>query len=132
MANIAQYASKALLDWICGGASPTQPTTRGIGLSLGVPSSISASEVGAASGYTRQTVTFGAAGTPTSSGTVTNANAMTFGPFSTAQSISGLVVADTLAAGGNLLFYGTLTTARTVQPGDSLVIAVAALTITLA
>ena len=44
---------------------------------------------------------------------------MTFGPFSSAQSLSGLIVTDTLATAGNLLFYGTLTTARTVAIGDS-------------
>jgi hypothetical protein len=131
MANVAQYASKAMLDWVCGGASPTRPTTWAAGISLGAPTSISASEVGTASGYSCQTVTFGAAGTPSGSGTVTNANAMTFGPFSTAQSLSGVVVKDTVATGGNMLFYGTLTTARTVAAGDSLVIAAGALTITL-
>lgn len=131
MANIAQYGSKALLDWVCLGATPSRPATLGVGISLGAPTSISGSEVGTASGYTAQTVTFGAAGTPSGSATVTNANAMTFGPFSTAQSLSGLVVKDTLATAGNLLFYGTLTMARTVAAGDSLVIAAAALTITL-
>lgn len=131
MANIAQYGGKALLDWICLGATPTRPGTLGVAISLGAPSSVSGSEIGTGSGYTPQTVTFGAAGTPSGSATVTNANAMTFGPFSTAQSLSGLVVKDTLATAGNLLFYGTLTTARTVAAGDSLVIAAGALTITL-
>ena len=131
MSNIAQYGSKAMLDWISGGASPTRPATYGVGLSLGSPTSVSGSEVGTASGYTVQTVSFCAASTPTGSGTVTNQNAMTFGPFSTAQSISGLIVKDTLATAGNLLWYGTLTSARTVSIGDSLVIAAGALTITL-
>lgn len=131
MANVSQYASKAMLDWVCGGASPTRPATWAAAISLGAPSSISGSEVGTGSGYTPQSVSFAAAGTPASSGTVTNNNAMTFGPFSSAQSLSGVVIKDTLATAGNLLWYGTLTTARTVASGDSLVIAAGALTITL-
>lgn len=129
MANISDYAEKAMLDWVLGGATPTRPSVWGVGLSLGAPNASAGSEVGTGSGYTRQTVTFAAAASP--AGSVSNANAMTFGPFSSAQSISGLVVTDTLATGGNMLWYGTLTTARTVAPGDSLVIAAGALVITL-
>jgi hypothetical protein len=43
---------------------------------------------------------------------------MTFGPFSSAQSISGVIVKDTIATGGNLLWQGLLATARTVGVGD--------------
>lgn len=132
MSNVGAYAEKALLDWVCGGAVPTSPATRAVGLSLGAPTSVSGSEVGISSGYTRQSVTFAAAASP--AGSVSNANAMTFGPFSSAQSISGLVVWDTVLTNnsGNMLWYGTLTTARTVGVGDSLVIAAGALVITLA
>ena len=58
---------------------------------------------------------------------------MTFGPFSSAFSITGLQVWDTVLSlnSGNMLWYGTLTTARTVAIGDSLVIASGALTISL-
>jgi hypothetical protein len=56
---------------------------------------------------------------------------MTFGPFSTAQSFSGLFLADDIAA-GNAWFYGTLTTARTVAAGQAMIVAAGALTISLA
>jgi hypothetical protein len=58
---------------------------------------------------------------------------MTFGPFSGAASITGLQVWDTILTlnSGNMLWYGNLTTARTVGIGDSLVIASGALTISL-
>jgi hypothetical protein len=131
MANIAQYGSKAMLDWVAGGATPTRPGTWACAISLGSPTSVSASEVGTASGYSCQSVSFAAASTPAGSATVTNNNAMTFGPFSSAQSLSGLVIKDTVQTGGNMLFYGTLTTARTVSIGDSPVIAAGALSITL-
>jgi len=130
MANIAAYAEKAMLDWVLGGATPTRPTVWGVGLSLGAPTSVSGSEIGTDSGYTRQTVVFNAAASP--AGSASNSGAMTFGPFSTAQSISGLLVTDTLATAGNMLWYGTLATARTVGPGDSLVVAAGSVLITLA
>ena len=132
MANIGAYAEKAMLDWVLGGAAPTRPTTWGCGLSPGVPSSISGSEIGTASGYNRQTCSMAAAASP--AGSASNASAMTFGPFSSAQSITGIQLWDTMLSNnsGNMLWYGTLTTARTVGVGDSLVIAAGALIITLA
>lgn len=132
MANIGAYLEKALLDWTLGGATPTRPATGStgiaVGLSLGVPSSISGSEMGTGSGYARQTPVFAAAASP--GGSATNTNNMTFGPFSSAASITGIQIWDTVLTlnSGNLLFYGTLATARTVGVGDSLVIASGALT----
>jgi hypothetical protein len=132
VANISVYMQQAMLDWVCGGASPTRPSTRGAAISTGSPTSAVASEVGAGSGYTRQTITFAAAGTPAGSGTVTNSAPCTWGTFNAAQSVSGLVIFDTLAAGaGSMLFYGLLAAARTFSSGDQLVLNTGALTITL-
>lgn len=133
MANIGQYAAAAMLNWSLGGVAPTRPATWGAALSLGVPTTISMSEIGTASGYTPQTLQMqsSAATSVPGTATMTNTVAMTFGPFSTAQSISGIVVKDTLATAGNILYYGTLTSARTVSIGDSLVIPIGSLVITL-
>jgi hypothetical protein len=132
MANISQVMTKSLLDWALQGATPTRPAAVFGGLATGSPTSIASSEIAIGSGYTRQTCPFGAAGTPAGSGTATNASAITFGPFSSAQSISGIFLADTVSSGaGTMLFMGLLTTARTVSAGDSLVVASAALTVTL-
>ncbi len=132
MGAVAAYAEKAVLDWLLLGATPTRPGTNAVGLSLGAPSSTSGSEITTASGYARQTCGFNAAASP--GGSVTNTNAMTFGPFSGACSISGLQVWDTILTlnSGNMLWYGLLATARTLGVGDSLVIASGALTISLA
>lgn len=136
MANIAAYLEKALLDWSLGAGggvgAPTRPATQAIGLSLGVPSSISGSEMTTAVGYSRQTASFAAAASP--GGSNTNANNMTFGPFSSAFSITGIQIWDTVLTlnSGNMLLYGTLATARTVGIGDSLVIASGALTCAIA
>lgn len=139
MSNIGAYLEKAALDWVLGGATPTRPfaTTgtasgQGIGLSLGAPSSVSGSEMTTGVGYARQNPVFAAAASP--GGSATNNNAMTFGPFSSAYSISGITLWDTCLTlnSGNLLWYGLLATARTVGIGDSLVIASGALTVSLA
>jgi hypothetical protein len=132
MAAIGAFAEKLALDFLLRGATAGLPAAWGVGLSLGVPTSVSGSEITTGSGYARITASFGAAASP--AGSATNATAMTFGPFSSAASITGIQVWDTVLSlnSGNMLWYGTLTTARTVGPGDSLVIAAGALIITLA
>lgn len=130
MSNIGSYAEGLLLNFCLNTATATRPTVWGIGLSLGVPSSISGSEIGTASGYARQTGQFGTA----NAGSLINTLGVTFGPFSTQATISGIQVWDTVttaANGGDLLWYGTLATAQTVQVGASLVLASGALTISL-
>ena len=49
MANIGAYTEK--LDWVWGGATPTRPTAWGVGLSLGVPTSVSGSDMTRGVGY---------------------------------------------------------------------------------
>ena len=133
MAAISAYAEKAMLDWVLGGAAATQPGTRAVGISLGSPTSTSGSEW-TGSGVTRQTITFGAAASP--GGSATNTAAVTFGPVTSAASISGIQIWDTIsgttANAGNMLWYGLLATVRTLVSGDSVVLASGAMTITLA
>jgi hypothetical protein len=132
MANIGAYAAKQTLDWQLGGAGAiTQPASRLVALSLGTPTSVSAmGEVATNSGYARQTALFGAAASP--AGSASNTAAMTFGPFSSSNAIQGLLIYDTISINsGNIWWYGTLLTARTVLPGDTLVVAAGALIATL-
>ena len=133
MAAISAYMEKAMLDWCLGGAAATQPTTRAIGLSLGSPTSTSGSEW-TGTGMTRATMAFGAAASP--AGSATNASALTFGPITSAASVSGIQIWDTISGttlnAGNMLWYGLLATPRTVASGDYLVLGSAALTLTLA
>ncbi len=130
MANISAYLAKAQLDWVTGAAAATQPSSRLLALSLGTPTSISGSEVSSNSGYARQSALFGAAASP--AGSASNTAAMTFGPFSSSNAIQGAVLYDTISiSAGNMLWYGTLLTARTVLPGDTIVVAAGALLATL-
>lgn len=135
MANISQYMQLNMLSWVLGG-SPTKPSAWGVGLSLGSPTSVSGSEIATTFGYTRQTATWGAAGSPTSSGTVSNASAITFGSFTTAATVSGIQIWDTQIGSppnnGSMLFEGLLAAARTLVSGDSLVIPIGSILITLA
>ena len=132
MANIASFHQKALLDWSLGGtgAAVTQPASRLAALASGIPTSISASELSPISAYTRQTALFTAAASP--AGSASNTAGMTFGPFSSVGTVQGLVIFDTSAfTAGNMLWYGSLLTARTVFVGDQLTVAPGALIITL-
>jgi hypothetical protein len=130
MPAIGAHGAKQMLDWTLGGASATQPASRLIALSLGTPSSVSGSEVNTNSGYARQTALFGAAASP--AGSASNTAAATFGPFSSSAAIQGALIYDTISImSGNIWWYGTLLTARTVLPGDTLVFAVGALIATL-
>lgn len=132
MANIGAYAQKLMLDFVLGGAGASAPANRFVALTTGNPSSLSASgELAIADGYARQTLTAGAAASP--AGSASNANAMTFGTFSSSRAVSGLLIYDSVStAAGNELWYGTLLTARTPLPNDTLVVAVGGLLITLA
>lgn len=131
MANVAAYAQKAVLDWLMNGATPTRPAQTWVGLAIGTPTSVTGSEVQPNSGYARQTGLFGAAASP--AGSASNTAAMTFGPFSSVQSVQGVIIAETASINsGSMLWYGTLSVARTVQPGDQIVFVPGALICTLA
>ncbi|HVX90634.1 MAG TPA: hypothetical protein VHC20_03280, partial [Candidatus Paceibacterota bacterium] len=96
----------------------------------GTPTSVSGSEIGTLTGYSRVTALFGAAASP--AGSASNTAGMTFGPFSSTGSILGLQLWDGSPVGSsNMLWYGTLQTARTILVGDSLVLSAGALIITL-
>jgi len=120
MTGISTGAAVALLDWNLGGATPTRPSTRAVGLSIGTPSSISASEMATGEGVTRQVVVYNSAIAAGMS--AANSGAFTFGPFSSARTVAGLQVWDHGTTGnGTMWWFGTLATARTLGVGDSLV-----------
>lgn len=131
MPALSAYLSKQALDWMLGGASATQPANRWAGLAVGTPTSTGGSEMGTLTGYSRLTALFGAAASP--AGSASNTAAMTFGPFSSIGSVLGIQLWDgSPVASSNMLWYGTLQTARTIGIGDSLVVAAGALALTLA
>lgn len=126
------YFQKAMLDWVFNGATPTQPSAFWAALAVGTPTSISASEMGTLTGYSRVTALFGAASTATSA-SASNTAAMTFGPFSSVGSAIGITIWDGSPIGStNMLWYGTFPSAISFIPNDRLVIGAGALVLTLA
>lgn len=132
MAAVSAFFAKALLDWAAGGATPSTPAARWVGLAGGTPTSVAGSELAAGQGYfSRLSALFGAAASPAGSASITAG--LTFGPFSSAGSALGVLVCTSAAiAATDFMFYGTLQTARTYILGDSLVMSAGALTITMA
>jgi hypothetical protein len=131
MANIGAFGAKQMLDWVLGGATGTAPASRLIALSTATPTSVSASgEVNSQQGYARATALFSAAASP--AGSASNTASITFGPFSSSNAIQGMLLYDTISINsGNIWWYGTLLTARTVLPNDTLFVNPGGLIITL-
>lgn len=131
MPALSTFLSQALLNWTTGAGAATQPGARWVGLAVGTPTSVSGSEMGTLTGYSRLTALFSSA-TTAASVYASNSAAMTFGAFSSVGSALGLTLWDGSPVGSSdLLAYGTLQTARTFNPGDLLVFAAGALSLTL-
>lgn len=111
---LTDYAENALLDHLLGTASMTSPSCYLALYTVAPTDSTTGTEV-SGTGYARQLTAFDAA----SGGTAVNTNTETFGP---AGSDWGTVVACAVldaSTGGNMLFYATLGTSRTVLTGDT-------------
>lgn len=132
MAAFGTWSEQAVLNAVLAGVTTGFPSVWALALGSAVPTSssvVATWEIGTASGYTPQTMPM-----PTcalGSNTVTNTVAATFGPFSSSQSISGAMLKNTLATGGTNLMWGSLATAATLTPGESLIFAVGSLACSL-
>ena len=125
--NISDYAENIMLNYILRGGSGA-PAAWGVGLSEGSPTDANASELPVASGYVRQTVSFVLA----TSGTATNAAAITFSSAAASFSVLGMQLWDSAATStGSMLWRGTLAASKIVTNGDALVFAIGAISITL-
>lgn len=119
--NMSDYLENALLDMVLNNASWTALTSVYVALYTTAPTdSTAGTEVTNANGYQRQTMTGGW----TISGTATrayNTSAITFPTCNTASWGTVTSVAITTSgthASGEILFYGDLTTSRTVNVDD--------------
>ena len=138
MSAASNYLENELLDHALGtGAALAQPSNVYVGLFTSADSTGATAanlEAGTISneisgnGYSRQTATFGAA----LGGSASNSGNLTFtasgGNWGT---ITHVAVHDA-SSSGNVLFYGALTTPKTIEDGDSFQIATSNLTISLA
>lgn len=137
MSAASNYLENKLLDHVLTATGYTQPTTRYLALFNNVSTNAASNlEAGtltdevstSGTAYSRKAITFGAAssGSSASNATVT---------FDTATAnwgeITHVAVMDA-ATSGNVLFYGAVTTPKTIETGDTFQVASGNLTISLA
>lgn len=130
MSAASDYLENKLLDHVLTATSYSAPGTRYLGLytaNTGLESNSPSAEVSGGS-YARQAVTFAAASSGTSA---TNAT-VTF-PAATANwgTITHVAVLDA-STSGNVLFWGAVTTSKTIETGDTFQVSSGNLTISLA
>ena len=135
MSAASNYLENKLLDHTLTATGYTAPGTRYLGLFLNVSTQAAANlEAGtltdeiSGGSYARQTIAFGSASGGTSSSSAT----VTF-PAATANwgTVTHVAVMDA-ATGGNVLFWGAVTTAKTIETGDTFQVSSGNLTISLA
>lgn len=135
MSAASNYLENKLLDHTLGNTSFTQPSTLYIGLftndSGNAASNLEAGTLSdeiSGGAYVRETIAFATAsgGSASTNATVT---------FTTANAnwgtITHVAVMDA-SASGNVLFYGAVTTSKTIESGDTFQVSSGNLTISLA
>ena len=123
--NLTNYLEDKLIDHFLGTTSYTMPAAVYIGLFTVAPTDAGGGTEVTGGSYARQTATFSAA----ASGATSNDTNIDF---------TGMPAATTVAIGifdastsGNMLLYGTLTTNKTTDAGDTLRIATGDLDISI-
>jgi len=123
--NLSDYLENKLLDHFLGTATYTKPTTVYVGLYTVVPTDAGGGTQVTGGSYARQTATFSAA----ASGTTSNTANIDFAGMPAATTVA-IGVFDALTS-GNLLLWGTLTANKTTDAGDTLRIATGDLDISI-
>lgn len=123
--NLTNYLESKLIDHFLGTTTYTKPSAVYVGLFTVTPGEAGGGTEVTGGSYARQTATFGAA----SSGSTTNSDNIDF---------TGMPAATTVAIGifdastsGNMLLYGALTTNKTTDAGDTLRIATGSLSVSI-
>ena len=139
MAAMSDYLENKLIDFLLRGQTYTAPTGLHVGLLTAAPSDTGGGTEVSGNGYARQNLapsltnwagTQAAASTTASSGTsgtTSNNVAITF-PTPTASwgTVTAFGVYDA-STGGNLLFYGNLNIAKTINQGDTVTFPISSL-----
>jgi hypothetical protein len=132
MSAASDFLENKLLDHVLTATSYTAPTTRYLALftsDAGLETNSPSAEISTSgTGYSRQTVTFAAASGGSSA---TNATVTFSAATSNWGSVSHVAVMDADTS-GNVLFHGAVTTAKTIESGDTFQVTSGNLTITLA
>jgi len=137
MSAASDYLENKVLDHVLTATSYTPPATRFLGLFRNVSGNAAANlEEGtltdevttSGSAYVRKAVTFAAASGGTSA---TNATVTFDAATANWGTITHVAVMDAVS-GGNVLFWGAVTTPKTIETGDTFQVSSGNLTISLA
>ena len=132
MSAFSNYLEDQITGWIAGTTFASAPTATFVQLYNGDPTDTGSSGTAL---YSRVSVASGAGswtrGTG-GNGTITNASAVTITSSATATASATHVAVFDASPSGNLLFYGALTTAKTIASGDEVKFNASALTLTVA
>lgn len=128
MSALSDYAETLIANFIANNATATRPTAWHLAIFTAAPSDAGGGTEVSGSGYARQAITFGAASSGVTSNTSTHTFTASGGNWGACTHF-GIFDASTA---GNLLWHGALTASRTINDGESLTVAAAAFTLTLA
>jgi hypothetical protein len=135
MAAFSNYLEDQITNWIAG-TSMTAPTATFVQLYNGDPTDTGLGGTPIVIATAARTSIASGAGSWTrgtgGNGTITNASAFTITTSATATASATHVTVWDASASGNLLFFGQLTTAKTVASGDEVKFNIAGLTLTVA
>ena len=123
--NLTNYLENKLIDHFLGTTSYTMPTDVYVALFTVAPSDAAGGTEVTGGSYARQIATFTAA----SSGATSNDSNIDFTGMPAATTVA-IGIFDALTT-GNMLLYGTLTTNKTTDAGDTLRIATGDLDISI-
>jgi hypothetical protein len=132
MSAFSDYLEDQITGWIAGTGFAGAPSATFVQLFNGDPTDGS---TGGTAIYSRVSVASGAGswtrGTG-GAGTITNASAITITASATATASATHFAVFTSSTGGDKLFYGELSTAKTIADGDEVKFNASALTLTVA
>jgi hypothetical protein len=123
--NLSNYLENKILDHFLGTTSYTKPTTVYVALYTAAPNDAGGGTEATGGSYARQTATFSAA----SGGATSNDSNIDFASMP-ASTIVAIGVHDALTS-GNLLVWGTLSSNKALDAGDTLRIATGDLDISI-
>lgn len=116
MSAFSNYLENEILDWVNGGAFPTQPSATWVQLFNGSPDE---DGLGGTGLYSRVAVDAGGWTTTTgATATITNTAAITISTAAASSASADNFGIFDNSTSGNLLFYGALSTAKTIAVGD--------------
>lgn len=130
--NLSDYAENKILDHSVGKATWSLPTPSTVWIALyTTPPTDSSSGTEVTGGSYARFSTSPSMWNSASAGTLSNASALIF-PNATASwgTVQAVAIVDA-SSGGNIIWYGTLTSNKTVDSGDTFQFAAGALTLSL-